>query len=558
MRKSAWIAFALVMVILFLGVAPWVTGIYLQRHYASLLTRVNNANVTLAVPYYHRHWFSSDATLIVKLTNSELLNQMRYAGLRVDDVPTELMFTQHIVHGPLLYQLVSGQLFGLARIDNQLIVTPSIKQFMKKINLSLSTRLITMHRDVIGLTGHINSYIKFNSFQFDYPNTNIHIGSNQTEAHFWIDPIKNRVVGDMTLDQLNVNDTSSEILVPNMTLHFDLSHHATPLWLGEINLSISAIQWTERDGLFFSIKGVDFSGTSAEKNGLLSGTRSFRIEKVDLPHQSLGPFELAASIDKININGLAALIDAYRDIMRRGELYKSQLQRKMYALFPGLINPETRFVLDKFAIDTPNGQLAMNGELHWSMDQSSMPDDAMDLVQSADANLDLRISKRLSDDMIYWAAQLPFFNAVGPELNELYWELRQELYFAERQNAFTLAGYVDNRYLSESAALELLQLQKRSVSYEQYALHVKKLLLDKEITREVSYALNFQYLQIASPLQKLKGLTNNNQAAVMRDMHAQLDEWLKLGYIKKEGNDYIVTILQKRGDYQINGHGMPN
>lgn len=559
MRKSAWIAVVLIVLVVLLVVAPAIAGIYFKHSYTKLMSTMNiQDNVSIRVLRYERGWFSSDVTIALNVNNPAYFKFIQRLGLPIDAIPTQYLFTQHISHGPIMYHPVNGMdsLIGIATINNQLTMTPSVKHFLTLLGVNPPTSFIEFDRDFVGLSGAIYKHVKLNSSDMVYPATRIHIKQANSEARIWIYPMEKRIAGDVTLKQVIVTDSESSIQLPDLSLQLNVYQSPSQLWLGSVGLLIPEMTWTDDGVRVFSMSGLDFSGSIDELNGLVSGSRSFAIQKMNINDRSLGPMQLQISAKHIKAQALADLLDAYRQITLRGELYKSQLQKKIYSLLPTLVTPETQLALDALKITTQYGNLTMNGELHWAIDQAAMSDDLLELLQSANAELDLRFAKRLGEEFITVASKLPFFNSVGPSLSEVYWSMRQQLYFSERQNAFTLAGLVDSNLISENEALNLLQLQRRSVPYDQYASQVKKLLLDKEITRETSYALAWQYQQVDMFAEQIEKLTTNNQTAVANDMHSQLTEWIKAGYLKPVDNDYVVSVIQHQGNYKINGHSL--
>lgn len=61
MRKL--ISVATVLVISFMGLGPWISGMWLQHAYTGWLSNYHNPTMNIAVVHYQRGWFSSDVTL---------------------------------------------------------------------------------------------------------------------------------------------------------------------------------------------------------------------------------------------------------------------------------------------------------------------------------------------------------------------------------------------------------------------------------------------------------------------------------------------------------------
>lgn len=560
MRK-AWIAIAIVLAAIIVLVCPGIVGMYFQHTYQRIIADENaNENVDIHILQYKRHWFSADATISLDVIHPDFFKVVHALGIPYDDIPHQYIFVQHIQHGPLMYHMVDGvaSLVGLAAIQNRMLLTPDVKRLLAHLHVIDPNRFIAKNIDFVALNGSLLKHITLNKVQIISQTSPIQIKQKELDTYVWYNPIKQTIEGELNLTGLNVSDPVNSLKIPEVKLQWNLKQTPAQLWLGNVSLWVSDFIWDENTANLFSIKGFAVSGESSEKNGLMDGTKTIDIERIKTSMQDMGPIHLQFSVEKLNANALATLVDAYQEIMVRGELYQSQLQTKMYSLLPNVFNTQSQLILNGLTIETPEGQLHMTGEMHWTIDEASMPDDLMELLQAANAKIDLRVTKALTEKAIDIASQLPFFNSVGPSLSEVYWDIRQQLYFSQRQNAFLLAGLVDHNLIPENSALDLLLLQKRMTPYVQYANVVKSLFLQKEITRETTYLLDWQYQQVDTPAEQLENLVANNQNAVLKDMHNQLQDWLKQGYIEEDHQDYVASIVQTQGSYKINGHEVQN
>ena len=557
MRKSVWIAIFISIIIAVLVLGPLITGVFLKRDYNNLIAFYNSKeDVHVKMMYYHRGWWTSDAMLNVEIKNPQFIEFFEELGLAQKDIPTQYMLDLHIQHGPIFYQPMNSSIFGLASIQNNLKWTPEVFKFFKL--LGIEKNFIEVDNDLVSFTGNYLKHLKLNTFKTIHLQNDIAIQIKSFDAQWWIMPESQRISGNVQLERIKIYDDHDSILIPNATFKWDQNENARHWWLGKSALFISAITGQELDKKTFVISGLNFDGYAEEKNGMLNSSRQFKISKIQSDDLSLGPFHLQISVNQLNTDAIIDLITAYRNIMRRGELYESQLQQKMYTMLPSVINPGSVIKLDKLDFSTPEGHLNMKGELKWEADNGSLPEDLVDLIQTANAEINLRISINLMDRLINWVSVLPFMNQAEPEAEQAYLDARSTMTFAMQKNVLLIINLARQHLLPENDALELLSLQKNRVTVEEYNKLLTKLFLDRDISRMTNYQLTMQYSEVQQPLALIETYLKQNQEFNIQELHNLLNQWLKAGYIKREQDNYVVSVVQSQGQLQVNDKKIAN
>ena len=546
-NKFAWMAILIVIVALVFVVSPVITGFYLERKYQQILDVYrDNKQVAIQLSEYKRGWFHSEAVLSIKLLD------LSWGNMLDDDIPKEYVIDQYIQHGPFIYYYRAGlpSVFGLGAIHNTLHFTPEIKDFFARYHLN--SHLLQVNDDFIAFNGNFYKHMQFSTLQAVYPNSDIQITVNGLESEIWLTASQERFSGTIQLKGITIADDQVSISIPHVELQFDQHQDAHNFWLGKNTLVIPEVTWAEVGKTALGVYGVNFNGYLEEKSGMLNGSRQFDVTKVTIDDSQAGPFHLQLTVNNLNAQAVLDMINAYREISQRGELYQSQLQQRLTMMVPSVINQGSTLKLDSLDITTPEGMLQMRGELAWDLNKESIPDNVSELIQVANAQLDLRISKTLIDKWIDFASNFSYFNQPTPALQQTYKEARQDIYQAMQQNTNMIVELSREQLLTDKDALELLILQKKMISLDEYNKVIRKLLLEKSISLETSHMLSYLYAQVKNPAIMVANLINDNSQKTQDNMHAQITNWLKNGYIKQENNDYVISLSQGAKGVKIN------
>jgi len=561
MRKLIAIVILLVAIGgLVLAVGPWVSGFYFQRDYNQLFATINTNNANKNIPVYfevnqyQRGWFSSKATIIANITDPQWTAFLESLGLQANKVPHKIIIDQRIQHGPIIYHPVAGfsSPVGFAMVSSRLRTTPEVMAFLQFFQLQPD--VLQEDNDLYSLMGRYYNYVKIAPFHLTYAQ-GLHVQSDGLESHIQGRMDLSQVSGTILLKKLSVFDNEDAITIPETTLQFDQYKSPQNLWLGSNALLLPKLTWKEVGGRSCVIQGVNFSGDVRENAGMLSGSRLFLVENVDFDHEQSGPYRLQVSVKQLDAQVFADMLAAYQAITQRGELYQSQLRQKMLTMLPGLVSQKGSIKLDEFSAKTPQGDFLLQSELTFR--DNALPDDIGGFIRAANLHMNLRIAKPLAEKLIQLASGLSLLNQ-DTRASEIYADAREKMYLAGKQNAFFLSELVRTGFISLPNALQLYNLQKKWVSLDEYAQEIKQLLFTRKISLATDYQLFWQYAEVNSPLQTVEEAVKANQAAVAREMHSQLADWLKNDYITQQNNDYLLSAVFSDGELKINNKSLSN
>lgn len=502
---------------------------------------------------YHRGWFSSDVVSSIKFMDADVRAVLQQLGVASENIPEplELVFVQHIQHGPVFYVKKKALTwFGLIAIDRKLQVAPNQEKLFAKFGITDS--LVRIDQTLLSLTGKCLTHINIGNYYFTFPN-GIRAGFSSLQSNVWLSSFAPRVKGDVTVNTLTLDDEAMSVLLPYGNIQFDLQKDRQGLWIGSQSLSLSEIVARDEDSQLFALNDIQINGLTDESAGLIDVRKKVSLKKMQLDSQQLGPFYLQVSINRLNAQAIANVIEAYQEISQQGELYESQLHQKMLDLLPDVIAPGASIQLDKLNVTTPSGQLQLSGKVAWPRKNFSQDNSVTDLVQAAAVQASVRLSTQLANDIIMLMAKMSYLYQIPPEEREVLMDVQDEVRFLKQQNQAVIRTFVVSGQLSKEDGAYLLAMIRQNVSLEDFASEVKKLFLTRRIPREQTYLLDWQYSALNDQATILQARLQRFQDAVAEQIHAQLDAFVKLGYIVQEQGDYVLRMKRENGVMQLGG-----
>lgn len=547
MRKLIGCVLALFVIVL---VSPWVTGLWFERSYHQLITFYNlQGDFNIDLMHYHRGWWSSDAELHIEVINPEVLQY--FAELGIKNPKVDVTFQQHIQHGPVIFNSGASPLFGLATIRNQVHLSNDIQAVMQSTRVQKP--LVVEVKDFISFTGGYHKYFSISPFQVVYTKNNLLIQFNQgLQGNVWVSPTERRFSGDVILSHFVMSSGKNVLTVPKLDVQFKQYRTRNGLWLGQSGMFASEVDWNDENENVIHLSDVDFHGNIDEKSGELYGLKSLSVKEVMLDGRLIGPVHFQVSAVGLSSKGLVNLIAAYQKVVRRGELYESQLRQNITSLVPSMFSTKTEIKIDNLQVMAPEGSLQLSGKMYWLFNESST-DGLLGLYQDANANASLRVSKNFLNKIIDDISQLSYFRSISPERRDELLDLQSNLQTANQRNFLFISQLARTDRLSEDDAIQLLTLQRNDEPLEEYFAVIKKLYLDRQISRQLSYMLFWQYVAVKHQVKMLDQAFDIDQQIVKQQMQAQITQWIKDGYIKQEKNDYVISVQKDSGSIKVNG-----
>ena len=281
------------------------------------------------------------------------------------------------------------------------------------------------------------------------------------------------------------------------------------------------------------------------------------IEKIQLANQSIGPIRLQVSTHKLNVQAIEEIINIYKEIAEHGEIYQGQFKKKIFAVLPAVIYPGSAISLNQFDLITPHGRIHMSGIVKWPEKKFVAFSQLLDMLQSADAKLVIQISKNLTDDVVFFLANIPgTIREISAPDRSMLLQARNQMAWAVKQNTLLIAKLVANQTISRETGDYLRMMQKSLISTKEYAAQLQALLTNKQILEKNISQLNTQYALLQKPYQFLESKVLEYQKIAEQKIKMQLNDLLERGYVLENKDDYSLSFNWADGKLTLNHHAV--
>jgi hypothetical protein len=303
---------------------------------------------------------------------------------------------------------------------------------------------------------------------------------------------------------------------------------------------------------YISLSQIKTSATIDRSDDLLRGASQFKVEKIYIDKDVVGPLYFQINTKNLNENAVDNLVTSFKDIMERGELYRDQMQQKMLYLFPSILTPGSSFQLTDLTLKLHGGRVLIKGELVWPVKNYFVPDDLAEFMRNVDFYASVRISKKILEQFITYFSEMPYFREMSDEDKRILLETQSDISLAMKRNGLMMMSLVLQNQMREKDATELVYLQESDLTGYGYRRHVKELFLSKQISLDTSFLLYWQYLPVLRNINMLNEQLHQYQDAVVNDFNQQLTAWIKNGYLIPSDFDYQFFISREAGIVKLN------
>jgi uncharacterized protein YdgA (DUF945 family) len=517
--------------IVLLAAVPGLMGLWVKHSYFQLIAFYNaQNNFKIAVQKYHQHWYCADAVIHV----SKL------------DLPQVLNFNvkQHIQYGPIIFTRGERPLFKVARVKSQFQLASETAKIVK--TAANSDKPMFELDDNISYFGNYYSYFHSNGFKIIFPTgEELQLGSATGEA--FINPLFNHVKGSYSAEDITFTTPQISITVPAMTMTFDKRKTGNNLWIGGSGGTLKSISFQDVNGKTISFFGVSTDGATTETNGKLTGKRKLDVTSFMLNEISLGPLSIQISAKDLNAAKAADIDSVYQKLYFSSE--KMPIAKELFVLFPNLITPDSTVTLDSLKLVTIDGNVNINGKAQWPQAKPTAFQTPVEFIKEANAQGYMRISTSLAKQLLTLAADLRLVahRMTNPHLAFI--EAPKSLDTVLKQNSIMMALLVQSNDISQAGASKLLEYQKDNAPLEDYTDELNDLATSHQLSKTAQTMLRKQYENYQ--------LANLSPEEKIEYMESQFSDefygWVKDGYVKEDGDDYVVSVTYQKGKMVFNG-----
>ncbi|GEM_PF-5772559 len=548
----------LIVLLILFGVSaiclPPLVGLGIQK-YAAYTSFLNNGDIQ--VIDYQRNWYTSDVTFRVKLINQDLATSLEQFGVPKNNLPNNLqvIVKAHILHGPIFSEPSRAPFrWGWAFIDRKMIIPPESQSLFAQYGFNDST--IKMSQSYIDLLGRYEDSFEVGNVFLALPN-NARMSVGDASGSFWHWPLSTRFQGLAKVNNFSLENDMTHLAMSRGVFSFDMKKDPSGLWIGSQTVSVPDLTLRDQNNQTILINGLNMNGfLDVNAVGLLGGERQFSIQQISINNQVIGPFQMDLDVNKLNAKAISNLVSVYEETLRTGEMYESQLKDKFMAAIPAIVTPGAYLRLKKLDLLTPQGSLHAFARIYWPAEKFTRPDNLLDLLQTGQVQATVRISKTLAEVLIRFFGDVTYIYQIPPDQRSALVALQDAVRMNTEQNTFLIMELIDEKEIDKSYGLDLLSLVKNAAPMADYFDYVKALLMQRKISLEVSYLLDWQYMTLVQQFDIFSQNLQHSKELIEAEMHASLDNFLKQGYVTQNQTEYLISISREGGVVKINGKPM--
>lgn len=498
MRKLSILIVILILMGL-VGATPYVAGYQFKKNFLEVMESFSqNKNLKWEVVEYKQGWLSSDAQ--IRITVPMKTGSRLAAGS--DDKDSALIETidSHILHGPLIKDPNTNQ-YGLAMAGIQSKISLHIPGASLDSNHSPLAQVNTLvdfknhwHNELLQ-TPLTLSFPELGKFSFQGSTGKIDFDYN-----------------DGLLDHLNIaTESKGLVFIPQTTVaiqEIDLdslsytsqaSQEAPGQWIGDSKLVLPKLSIKKADNSIIAVQNIELTHSAKNPEPRLFGFKvRLAIKNIQTANEilpSLGPLQLDFAVNNLNAEGLQKLSAFLREPHNKP---LSPEDRETYLkLVLSTITPSSSFT-ETLSTSTALGDLKNDANISWKGDQSTALTQES-LMTGVKAILNIHAASTLVDKLI--AAR-------------------------DEETAQKTATSPDTSGTSTPA-----QNPKDS---------------PKPATTNISASAAVN--AVSTP-----PAPENNAPPTFRQT---FDGWIQQGYISKEGDTYVVSLVFEKGATTVNGKAL--
>ena len=396
----------------------WYTGTKIE---GELKTSIEEANKELASQLQGS---ATHGTLELVSIETHLYSSTAHYRLKIQDdasgtdpEPVELLFVDHIEHGPLPWSRIKTFKWApvMAVSNYALEKTPFTEKWFAatkdqaplkgQVTLSYG-RSVDGEMDLLpfDVTLEDKTSISFSGLNLNAQSDD---GAQHLKAKGYMDFLK--------LHAVPADSAPVSVELSGLTLASDLTKSAYGFYLGQNVLELSEGQLTS--GLAQSVlkvKNFEYTGSASAKDRLMSGRLTYTLGDVTLNDKPVGSAEMVMSASSLDIPAMQSLVQIYQNKFQPqadGTLPKVQLtpaeDTQVQADVSTLLAANPKLALEKLSIKTTNGESQLNIAASLAK-PASFDQQPLDVLKQALTSLDakLQLSKPMIADLASVQAQL--------------------------------------------------------------------------------------------------------------------------------------------------------
>ena len=359
MKKWTGILLSLIIALIF--IAYYVMGFIVESTLNKNINAIpHNAMFKVLLDKYQRGWFSSKATLVLKMHIPESTTTDKKGTSKTE--PTmdfEMDFPLTINHGPIIFTDF-GIRFGMGQ------ATTSPQTHYNVLINYFNETLFSYTAPSLASQGKIGN----EDFQFEWLGLRTQIK---------VSPNLDKLDGNFILYGISGKADNAAVKLGEVTNSFYLTHHQDGLWLGQTHLSVPVVTVTEGAKKLFDLEAFDFSSGSNITEGLLNFDCNASLQKFYAEDTNYGPGSLKLSIKNIDPAVMANINQSGLTMLQNNQdpnLFMLGLVPEL----PKLLSKGAELDLSELIFNFPEGKFTGNLKISSPKNEVNNPDEILKKV----------------------------------------------------------------------------------------------------------------------------------------------------------------------------------
>lgn len=360
MRKLFIISVSILTILLAIFVIlPLFSGMIAENKLKQVVSEIATfSDIDVKVTEYHRHWFTSDASIVIDLSSETTvpLQNVQLAKLTRSIKLQQITLIAHIMHGPVIITQNNFKL-ALAMIDANLVLNEEQSSLLQRVKNAPSLVSIHMGISILG-----KSTVHIHSPQFSYQDEARVVKWQELDMLLELSPTLQKIKRTIAIPDLELTAPHFNLQLIGFNTIYRGEKYVDGLWIGDTSFLIQHFSMKIGKALDVIIDKFQISSSFKVANGYVSGSTDIALQNASVNGKSFTNNSLVWSIDKFKVNVLAQIEHEIHTLEQFNIMPSMPEFTKLLSLLGDLLNNGATIIVDKVNLHTPWGELYANGK----------------------------------------------------------------------------------------------------------------------------------------------------------------------------------------------------
>jgi uncharacterized protein YdgA (DUF945 family) len=540
--------FIIVFILSLVAIIPLADGYLVKKNYLAFIKNFNSENHHLHVKVmeYSLGWLGSSVRLQIEPINA-------LPTTKVNPALMKMTIDQHVTHGPYLHEQVTDSwTFSLAEVQSYISFPAQFTTLFVKQGDQSDLRADTLISFFGNSATHIivPVYIAQNLSGISKVTWNGLVGDINVGV---VDNHLHQIQANFVIGAVMLQSESGSLVTSEVNVAYDSAYQSIGLWSGKHKMQVPSVTMTDNNGQRLLINGLNLESIfGADKNNLYNSQLNVAMNNLTVSDLSVAPSSIKLAVNHLNAKAMIDLLHT---------LSAKKLQREQVEIIlPTLIMADT--TLDEAVnLNTSVGRFHSQGQIYWPQN-IELPKTVENVSTNVKFKLDIQVSVALVNKviaLIYGDDQyqnVTIVQPVAPAQSQP--DMSQP---SEEKMVAQIDGWAHDNKIPLDISYQLKDLVHRKLANAVFAKVMDGYVVKKDLTDAIANQLKSEYALLNPNLKdKIKNLDPSIVVAPLPVvtpppapivhqeitpaglMHKKINDLIKLGKIKQDNDEYIISI----------------